>query len=466
MKKITASLAVLSMVSMPTLAGDFITNTNYNATFLRLLATGASKEASSTFSNPAGLAFLDKEGFHLYLSSQSAFQTRNIESTTPLWSADKTTETMRYFKGKASAPVIPTVMLAYKADKWAFSGGFAITGGGGKASFDSGLPQFNALITGLAYQANPLLSPATYDINTAMKGRQFIFGGQLGASYRVTDWLSVFGGFRVNYFMGGYEGFLRATTNATMQAATGMPPTTFADIALDVNQTGWGVMPIIGVHAELGKWSIGMKYEFKTNLNIENDTKELYAKVLNMQTGAMVDRSNVYLSAYQHGVNTPSDIAAMFSAAVQYRFTPTVRATAEFHFFDDRHAGMSSTTLASGEVVGREKTLKHGTREILLGAEWDIHPMVTISAGYQNTNYGLSDDTQLDTSFYCDSYSAGFGARLHLSKRLDLDVAYFYTDYKDYTKNYTAYKGVTGFAGKDVYSRTNKVFGVAATYKF
>ena len=50
----------------------------------------------------------------------------------------------KYYKGKAAAPVIPSVFAAYKKGDWTISGFFAITGGGGKASFDDGLPMFDA----------------------------------------------------------------------------------------------------------------------------------------------------------------------------------------------------------------------------------------------------------------------------------------------------------------------------------
>ena len=45
----------------------------------------------------------------------------------------------KYYEGKASAPVIPSVFAAYKKGDWTISGFFGITGGGGKASFDDGL---------------------------------------------------------------------------------------------------------------------------------------------------------------------------------------------------------------------------------------------------------------------------------------------------------------------------------------
>lgn len=40
--------------------------------------------------------------------------------------------------------MIPSVFAAYKKGDWTISGFFAITGGGGKASFDDGLPMFES----------------------------------------------------------------------------------------------------------------------------------------------------------------------------------------------------------------------------------------------------------------------------------------------------------------------------------
>ena len=48
-----------------------------------------------------------------------------------------------------------------------------------------------------------------------------------------------------------------------------------------------------------------------------------------------------------------------------------------------------------------------------------------------------------------------------------LNVAYFWTTYSDYTKeNPRGLDGAMASMDKDVYSRTNKVFGVSVNYKF
>ena len=254
MKKILLAGAAALLFPASVFAGDYLTNTNQHAAFLRMAARGASVDIDGVYSNPAGLAFLPENGFHLSLTGQSAFQTRGIEASTGLWTMDGNQSTRNY-KGTASAPIIPSFQGAYKNDRWVISAGFAITGGGGKASFGKGLPMFDALATGLIASASQgRLAPDMYNINTAMDGKQYIYGVQLGLSYKIADWVSVFLGGRMNYFTGGYEGFLTADLNESytpMAPALGLEDARLASIELDCRQSGWGMTPIIGL--QVGK---------------------------------------------------------------------------------------------------------------------------------------------------------------------------------------------------------------------
>ena len=425
-KKISIGVLLLAL-SLPTFAGGILTNTNQHVSFLRMIARGASIDIDGVYSNPAGLGFMD-DGLHLSLNVQSAYQTRVIDSYFPLFG-----ETPKTYEGKASAPFIPSMQALYKKGNWGFSGSFAITGGGGKASFDKGLAMFDSQVTGGLAQAG--VPAAAYTINSAMDGKQYIFGLQLGASYKVNDYLSVFGGGRMNYVSSGYEGYLHA-----IPQAYGIP--SFYDIELNCSQTGWGLTPIIGADVKYGKWNLGLKYEFMANLNIENKTK------INTSTSGP-------LADYMDGVNTPHDIPAMLMAAVGYEILPTLRASIEYHQFFDKDAGMAND---------KQKYLTGNTQEFLAGIEWDVHKIVTVSGGYQRTDYGLADGFQSDISFSLDSYAIGFGGALKLTPNLTMNIAYFWTDYDDYSK--ASYEISNQTIKGDVLSRTNKVFGLGVDYKF
>lgn len=440
MRKLLLISTLMLIVSIPTFAGGILTNTNQHVSFLRMLARGASIDIDGVYSNPAGLAFLPNDGLYLSLNGQSAYQTRNIETTFPLFPEEGH---RRYYKGKASAPFIPSFQGAYKKGDWTISGSFAVVGGGGKASFDTGLGMFDSMVMGAVHQASGgAITPEMYSINSAMDGRQFIYGAQLGLSYRINDWLAVFGGGRMNYFTGGYEGFLTATVNNGIPNLGG---TELAAIELDCDQTGWGLTPIIGADVKLGKWNIGLKYEFMTNLNLENKTKKADVR----QMGSSVGDEQNPLVAYKDGVNTPNDIPALLTAAVGYEILPTLRASVEYHHFFDKEAGMAGD---------KQNALTHGTHEYLAGVEWDVTQRLSLSGGYQRTDYGLADGFQSDTSFSCDSYSLGLGAAIKLTDHLKMNIAYFWTDYSDYTK--------VADMTTTTYSRTNKVFGLGVDYKF
>jgi long-chain fatty acid transport protein len=57
------------------------------------------------------------------------------------------------------------------------------------------------------------------------------------------------------------------------------------------------------------------------------------------------------------------------------------------------------------------------------------------------------------------------GGAVNLSKNVQLNIGYFFTNYSDYTKASTNYNG-TGVAGSDIFSRTNKVFAAGVDFTF
>lgn len=127
MKKLLLIGAATLIVSNPTFAGGILTNTNQHAAFLRMLSRGATTEIDGALSNPAGLAFLPKDGFHVGLSIQSAYQTRNIDASFMTYNgisatgptvADKPFE--KYYEGTAAAPIIPSLFAAYKKETGQF----------------------------------------------------------------------------------------------------------------------------------------------------------------------------------------------------------------------------------------------------------------------------------------------------------------------------------------------------------
>ena len=556
----TALAALLLAMVTSTQAGGLLTNTNQNIAFNRNFARVGAIGIDGVYFNPAGVAFLD-QGFHLSLNFQNVYQTRQITSAfsipafanTPyeypftLNGGDKT-DGSKFYEGKASVPILPSFQVAYNKDKWSFQAGFGLTGGGGKASFNEGLPSFErqiAILPALINQQLPTFStllgqqetPATsYSMQSYMSGHQYNFGLQLGVAYKINENLSVFGGARFNYIYNKYEGNItnisadvngnsqnlyeyfgskaklltekaaalqaqavaaktqadayqaqaNAATDPTAKAQLQAAANQYAagaqqasagakmvsagadklnsskelvkDRYVEVSQRGWGITPILGIDYRTGKWNFAARYEFTTKFNIENNTK----------------RDDT--QKYENGVNTPNDIPGILALGAQYEVLKNLRVMAGYNHYFDKDARMDNN---------KQRFLKHNTQEFLAGVEWDINPSVTVSAGGQRTLYGLGDGKYLtDLSFVTSSYSFGVGAKIKVAKNTHLNVAYFFTNYSKFTKNYedaitigreqvTQPDGTISVQPKtlatkntDIFTRTNKVLGVGLDIDF
>ena len=460
-------MAMTAIFATTAWAGGLMTNTNYHIAFDRMMARGASFDIDATFSNPAGLVW-GHEGWQVSLNFQKPWQYRDIELT----ANNKST----LYEGKASAPIVPALFASYKKDKWAVSAMLGIVGSGGFVEYKDGVPMFNALlgntITTLTQGLNtatngfaPVVSPDQFD--SSMKGKQYIYGGQVNFSYKITDCFAAAVGMRVNYYDGYYRGHVKANHSTIGNLAS---------LSLDVDQKGWGFTPIVSLAFHKGPLTLTARYEFRTKINTKNETNSLSATLNSAeliekplvqlvqanvipaeQAAAMAANIKnqveqglaIHTAPYEDGAHTRYDMPALLSVAAGYEFTPKLRATVEYHFFDDKNAKMAND---------RQEKLTHGTHEILAGIEYDIHDKFTISCGGQRTDYGLSDEYQQNTSFACDSYSIGLGGAWNITEKVRLNAGYFISLYSDYKKQ-TDY-------GLETYSRTNNVIGIGVDYKF
>lgn len=449
----------MTVVSFTTFAGGLLTNTNQHIAYLRSLARQSSTEIDAIYYNPAGTAFF-KEGWNFSFNGQSAFQTRTITSDFAPFAGnvENLGQSTKSYKGNAAAPFMPSVFGAYKRENWTFSVAFNLIGGGGKATFNEGLPSFEAgvsMLPALAASKLGLAGVDKYGFDSYMHGKQYIYGFQMGAAYEINDNWGVFGGVRMNYVDNEYNGYIRNIT-ANLQGGDKMIPVhaalsqmasknpgleaylpMVADKNVDVSQSGWGVTPIIGVHFRSGKWDAAMKFEMRTNLNVENKIKQ--------------DDTGVFKAK---GSSIDHDLPSILTFGTTYRILPTLRASVGYNHYFDKGARMDG---------GRQKHIKQGTNEYLGGLEWDICEWAQISGGIQRTKYGVTPAYQSDLSFSLSSYSFGFGAGFRLAENVKLNVAYFWTNYDNDHKS-DRIGGLVPISYE--FNRTNKVFGAGIDFSF
>ena len=473
MKKFLLIGATALMVSNSTFAGGILTNTNQNAAYLRNPARDAVIAIDGVYSNPAGIAFLP-QGFHLSVSWQAAFQKRQIDATGKMFMMNANNQSAdRYFEGTAKAPVIPSFQAAYVInDKWSVSGQFAIGGGGGKCEFDNGLPMFEEMIGGAVAQNGG----TSYALNQQLTGKQYIFGLQLGATYRLAENFSVFGGIRGVLASCGYEGAIngikangltaaeysalsqQAADAAAQFAAAGLADKAaeyaamaetlkgqavqagtvaamIGDYNLDCSQSGFGITPIIGLDWNLGKLNLAAKYEFRTKIELENESTN----------SANVD---ALMPAYADGGKVRSDIPALLTLGAQYQFTDAFRAMAGFHYYWDKDA--------QGSPIKKG----NNTWEALLGFEWDVNDKIMLSMGGQRTDYNFDDADMSDINFNTPNFAICLGGAYKFSEKMKLNVGYMHSFYEDH-KTTSAASGITRN-----YTRKNDVVGVSLDIAF
>ena len=491
---IMAAFCCLSSVAAQ--AGGLMTNTNYHIAFDRMFARGATTEIDATFSNPAGLVW-GNEGFEMSLNFQKPWQNRDIDvdvDPTMVPGFSKTDFPTKKYEGKASAPIVPALFAVYHKDRWAVSGMIGIVGSGGFVEYEDGVPMFNVPVTASVINAvgttlvtngvpagNAALLARDFSLNSSMKGKQYIYGGQVNFSYKILDCLSAAVGLRASYYDGYYKGHVTAMPGENLGGIVGIDP--LMDMQLSCVQRGWGFTPVVGLNFHKDKWTVAVKYEFRTKLSTENDTETLSlakggttidvramaeqygneAVLMELAADPSFRSMAGKVAGYLPNAKTRYDMPSLLTFAVGYEFTKKLRAAVEYHWYDDKNAKMGGD---------RQKTLSHGTHEILAGVEYDINDKFTVSCGGQRTDYGLTDEYQQNTSFACDSYSVGLGGAWNVNDKIRLNVSYFTSIYSDYEKTYTSpmfggtgYNG-TPFSAKETYSRTNHVIGVGIDYKF
>ncbi|MBE6200509.1 MAG: hypothetical protein E7138_09515 [Rikenellaceae bacterium] len=473
--KIALTLAVATTIATSAFAGGPMTNSNQSAHFLRSIARGTSLSTDAVYTNPAGVVFMEN-GFHLGINDQMAAQTRTITSTYAPFAmgAQNGGNPTKEFKGEVFSPVIPSVHFAWKHNRWAVMAGMGVNGGGGSLEFADGLGSFERQFSVLPGAVSQLgqafgLSANQYDMNMYLKGNSMTLAFNVGAAFRITDWLSVAAQVRFSSTSNSYEGHMKdiaLNPNAPALGMTGamMPAATFfqtiaaamgqanpqlaqtagtyaaltSDHILDVKQKGTSISPVVALAFHKGAWDASLKYEFKMATELEIESAEVSAKdpVIN---GIFADGSKV-----------KSETPALLAAAVSRHFGP-VKVTAQWHHYFDKDAENSFSPVIEGN-----------TNEYMLGVEWQISEKWLVSAGTQRTQLNMNENAYSDMNFSISSWSIAAGLKYQVCDLVGINLGVMPTIYDEAV----AVGQASGIDFKDVYKRTSMAWGIGLDFKF
>ena len=450
MRKFVKQGALLLSLASASFAGGLMHNTNQSVDFVRNFAQDAATGAHAAYYNPAGLAF-GSQGFHIALHNQTILQTRTV-----------TAKGLGEYEGESFVPAMPSFFIDWHHGDWNVYGGFMIVGGGGSAKFDDGLPMIDAMLSqilGASLSQNEQLGAlmkaadlSAMDLyNASFEGTQYIFGFTLGGAYKINDMFSVSLGARFNYATNNYKGEMESTE--ALEGAVSKTPlpdevkagikkslsATLNQDLLDVDQTGFGITPIVGVHFRYKNLDASVKYEHNTYLEVENDTKKI------------ADAVGKALPQFLDGKKSDNDMPGFLSVGVNYACFPWLRTSAGYHHYFDKLANYSGD---------KDDKLDHNEHEAVFGVEVDPLTWLTVSAGVQKTFYGLTDEYIEDMSFNLDSWSFGGGFAFKCTNWLSVQLGYMITIYDEWNKVDALTKLPTE------YDRTSQNIAVGLNFEF
>jgi len=405
MKKVALAILLSLIVVTGAYAGGIVTNTNQSAEFIRTLNRNASTETDAVYFNPAAVAMFD-EGFHTYLSNQTVIQTRTIDTVFPTYNENR-------FEGETTAPIFPNVYVAYNTGKMALSLGITPIGGGGSAEFPKGLPSFDyqlARFVGLpAKLINSSLEPygeiTGYSMDASFTGSSIYIGGQFGVAYELNPMISLAGGFRIVSAKNTYEGALK---NVILNADNGDISGVIPNINVDAERTGIGYTGIAGINfTPMSSMNIGLRYETKTSLELETDTR-------------VDDTSILGDPMFPDGEKIPADMPAMIAAGISYSVFANLRVEGSYTYY-----------LNSGvDWEENSEDYVDNSQEIGLAVEYAVFPNLELSIGGLKSTMGAMKEYQSDLSYSLDSQSLGTGFQYHFTNGISASVGFSKTFYE------------------------------------
>ena len=196
---------------------------------------------------------------------------------------------------------------------------------------------------------------------------------------------------------------------ATQAAATGVGlDVQTADIEVDAKQSANGFCSIFGVNiTPFDGLNIGLKYETKTKLEFENDTKR-------DDSGKFKDKDKFN-----------EDMPALFAAGVSYKLNNKIRLESSLNYYFDEDVDWG----------GKEDSLENGY-EIGLACEYSISEKFRVSMGYLYAQASAKDAYNTDLHFNISSNSIALGCGYDLNDQYTLDFGVLNTAYIDGNNDY------------------------------
>ncbi|MEI6139661.1 MAG: hypothetical protein WCP85_10380 [Mariniphaga sp.] len=213
-----------------------------------------------------------------------------------------------------------------------------------------------------------------------------------------------------------------------------------ADKAVDAEQTGTGITPILGLNISPNKnLNIGIKYEFKTKLTMTNATK--------------VDD----LKMFPDKEESASDLPSILSIGADYNVSNAWKLSVSYNGYHDKGVDWGKNVYKEPRVIG------YNTWEVALGTQYQVTKKFALSLGYLHTEMYILEQFQSDFSYYSPANTVGGGFEWKATPKFTLDIGALYTKYHDSTKQFT--DAAVG-TYSETYKKSNLGFALGLAWHF
>lgn len=238
------------------------------------------------------------------------------------------------------------------------------------------------------------------------------------------------------------------------------------DQKADVEQTGSGITPIIGVNLSLldKKLNIGLKYEFATQMEVKNKTTLDFVTDSVPATGTTAARA---ITMFPDGAKTPADMPAMLSAGVAYKISDKLSVSSSLYYYFDKSVEYGKKLPnADGdlEYVKNDKVIDGNFIDWALGAEYQLTEKLLVSTGYMFGKQDVKQVFQSDMNYSISSHTYCIGGKYSISPKFDVNLGLSWSKYEKGKKHAKFSKNSSEIA-LETYMKDTFIVGVGVNVK-
>jgi long-chain fatty acid transport protein len=454
---------------------------NHSAEYVRTQSRNASIDADAVFYNPAGTAFMEKQGLYIMLSLQglydkkdSSFQLQAGAQTKvgPLgslfpWSPSThlgqplfyTTNNKYLVPKRYPGEVItpdPDLDIVYKGKNWAVFLYEAITQSAGLSGLEykNGVPDLDRAILilneSVVHQAGlGYIPPFTTLIRkNNVKRDELYISGTIGGSYVFFNWLSAAIAYRFIY--GSTKQVISQIPWVVHYANDGcVDPALFnAPVYISTSTYGSGHGIILGLDVKpLENLNIGLRGEYYSSMILTKKTNKFLANPIFVQSGQlnlfadgiapMIINSKIFegtlvgIHSIDFGIMDPRYLK-LIGKKVKTTYPPSVHIGVAYNILKDFKETTSAniTFPRARDLDGREKYYKPVGFRIGQSIEYTLFDMIIVSAGYSYNDFGIRNSHRTETDELLNSQTIGAGCTIKAPEWMDVTVSGFYSIFR------------------------------------